>query len=65
MLVPYHTSPHSLLQHATLMCRFAAPLSFNFMAAIALPYDKSVMGPATAKVLLSAAHPFLAAENFS
>lgn len=39
MLVPRHTSPHSLLMHATLMCRFAAPLAFNFMIAIALPYS--------------------------
>lgn len=32
-----HTTPYSLLANGLLMCRFAAPLAFNFMAAIAIP----------------------------
>ena len=41
LLVPRHTSPYSLLANAMLMCRFAPPLAFNFMAGIALPPGKS------------------------
>ncbi|CAL5224711.1 g7442 [Coccomyxa viridis] len=41
LLVPRHTSPFSLLANAMLMCRFAPPLAFNFMAGIALPPGKS------------------------
>ncbi|KAL3146885.1 hypothetical protein ABBQ38_014857 [Trebouxia sp. C0009 RCD-2024] len=37
LLVPGHTTPYSLLANGLLMCRFAAPLAFNFMAAIAIP----------------------------
>ena len=32
-----HTAPYSLLANGLLMCRFAAPLAFNFMAAVAIP----------------------------
>ena len=32
-----HTTPYSLLANGLLMCRFAAPLAFNFMAAVAIP----------------------------
>ena len=39
--MPRHTSPYSLLANAMLMCRFAPPLAFNFMAGIALPPGKS------------------------
>lgn len=41
LLVPRHTSPYSLLANAMLMCRFAPPLAFNFMAGLALPPGKS------------------------
>ncbi len=41
LLVPRHTSAYSLLANAMLMCRFAPPLAFNFMAGIALPPGKS------------------------
>ena len=41
LLVPRHTSAYSLLANAMLMCRFAPPLAFNFMAGIALPPAKS------------------------
>ena len=41
LLVPRHTSAYSLLANAMLMCRFAPPLAFNFMAGIALPPSKS------------------------
>lgn len=41
LLVPRHTSPYSMLANAMLMCRFAPPLAFNFMAGIALPPGKS------------------------
>ncbi|DBA73319.1 hypothetical protein WJX77_000394 [Trebouxia sp. C0004] len=37
LLVPGHTAPYSLLANGLLMCRFAAPLAFNFMAAVAIP----------------------------
>ncbi|PRW61506.1 LMBR1 domain-containing 2-like protein A [Chlorella sorokiniana] len=36
-MVPRHTDAYSLCYSALLMCRFAAPLAFNFMAAIAMP----------------------------
>ena len=36
-MVPRHTDAYSLCYSALLMCRFAAPLAFNWMAAIALP----------------------------
>ncbi|KAI3424225.1 hypothetical protein D9Q98_009581 [Chlorella vulgaris] len=36
-MVPGHTDAYSLCYSALLMCRFAAPLAFNFMAAIAMP----------------------------
>ncbi|KAK9867472.1 hypothetical protein WJX84_005221, partial [Apatococcus fuscideae] len=39
-LIPRHTNAYSLLANALLMCRFAAPLAFNFMAAIAIPVSK-------------------------
>ncbi|KAK9820676.1 hypothetical protein WJX74_004847 [Apatococcus lobatus] len=39
-LIPGHTNAYSLLANALLMCRFAAPLAFNFMAAIAIPVSK-------------------------
>lgn len=39
-LIPGHTNAYSLLANALLMCRFAAPLAFNFMAAIAMPVSK-------------------------
>ena len=41
LLVPRHTSAYSLLANAMLMCRFAPPLAFNFMAGVALPPSKS------------------------
>lgn len=41
LLVPRHTPAYSLLANAMLMCRFAPPLAFNFMAGIALPPAKS------------------------
>ena len=37
LLVPRHTPAYSLLANAMLMCRFAPPLAFNFMAAMAMP----------------------------
>lgn len=37
LLVPRHTPAYSLLANAMLMCRFAPPLAFNFMAALAMP----------------------------
>jgi hypothetical protein len=40
VLSPRHTPAFSLLSNALLMCRFAAPLAFNFMAAIALPHQR-------------------------
>ena len=40
LLVPRHTPAYSLLANAMLMCRFAPPLAFNFMAAIAMPPSK-------------------------
>lgn len=39
----------TVLQNATFMCRFAAPLAFNFMAAIALPPGKGAAGGADVK----------------
>jgi hypothetical protein len=39
-MVPRHTDAYSLCYSALLMCRFAAPLAFNFMAAIAMPETK-------------------------
>ncbi|EFN53506.1 hypothetical protein CHLNCDRAFT_136844 [Chlorella variabilis] len=39
-MVPRHTDAYSLCFSALLMCRFAAPLAFNFMAAIAMPETK-------------------------
>jgi hypothetical protein len=41
LLVPRHTSSFSLLANAMLMCRFAPPLAFNYMAGLALPPSKS------------------------
>ena len=41
LMVPHHTSSYSLLANAMLMCRFAPALAFNYMAAIALPPNKS------------------------
>ena len=40
LLVPGHTNAYSLLTNALLMCRFAPPLAFNFMAALAMPASK-------------------------
>ncbi|KAK9804797.1 hypothetical protein WJX72_005995 [[Myrmecia] bisecta] len=40
LLVPHHTAAFSLLANSMFMCRFAAPLAFNFMAAIAMPPSK-------------------------
>ncbi len=37
LLVPRHTPAYSLIANAMLMCRFAPPLAFNFMAALAMP----------------------------
>ena len=37
LLVPHHTPAYSLIANAMLMCRFAPPLAFNFMAALAMP----------------------------
>lgn len=39
-LVPRHTDAYSLCYSGFLMTRFAAPLAFNFLAAIALPTKK-------------------------
>lgn len=39
--MPHHTSSYSLLANAMLMCRFAPPLAFNYMAGVALPPSKS------------------------
>lgn len=38
--LPLRPPPHPRTVAALLMCRFAAPLAFNFMAAIALPQAK-------------------------
>ncbi|GMH42927.1 hypothetical protein BSKO_10849 [Bryopsis sp. KO-2023] len=40
LLVPRHTAPYSLVSNSLFMCRFAFPLAFNYMAALALPIDK-------------------------
>ncbi|KAL4424193.1 hypothetical protein ABPG75_001494 [Micractinium tetrahymenae] len=40
-MVPRHTDAYSLCYSGLLMCRFAAPLAFNFMAAVAMPEVKS------------------------
>eukprot|EP00884_Botryococcus_braunii_P007317 jgi/Botrbrau1/16587/Bobra.0068s0018.2 len=40
LLVPHHTGAFSLLANAQLMCRFAAPLAFHFMAGLAMPAGK-------------------------
>eukprot|EP00210_Caulerpa_lentillifera_P005215 g4982.t1 len=48
LLVPQHTAPFSLASNALLMCRFACPLCFNFLTAVALPikdnHDASAKG---------------------
>lgn len=47
LLVPQHTAPFSLASNALLMCRFACPLCFNFLTAVALPIkddDQNVEG---------------------
>ncbi|PSC73983.1 LMBR1 domain-containing 2-like protein A [Micractinium conductrix] len=44
-MVPRHTDAYSLCYSGLLMCRFAAPLAFNFMAAIALPESKDHDAP--------------------
>lgn len=41
LLVPRHTAPYSLVSNSLFMCRFAFPLAFNYMAALALPIDKN------------------------
>ncbi|GAB4813329.1 hypothetical protein N2152v2_000375 [Parachlorella kessleri] len=40
-LVPRHTDAYSLCYSALLMTRFAPPLAFNFMAAVAMPASSS------------------------
>lgn len=43
-MVPQHTDSYSLCYSGFLMCRFAAPLAFNFIAAVALPTKKWTVG---------------------
>ena len=54
LLVPHHTPAYSLIANAMLMCRFAPPLAFNFMAALAMPpsdhHDFKVRRPTRARV---------------
>lgn len=44
-MVPGHTDAYSLCYSALLVCRFATPLAFNFMAAIAAPAGRNASAP--------------------
>lgn len=41
LLTPRHTAPYSLVSNALFMSRFAFPLAFNFLAALAAPIGKT------------------------
>lgn len=44
-LVPRHSDPYSLLLNSTLMARFAAPLSYNFLHMINVVPDIHIERP--------------------